>query len=1121
MSERENSDQTMHPQDQDSYPPISHPDLTEAIGTQIGSYKLLSVLGEGGFGIVYLAEQKKPVRRQVALKVIKPGMDSKQVIARFEAERQALALLDHPNIAKVFDSGITEKGRLYFAMEYVKGRSVTEFCDHEKLSIEERLHLFIRICEAVQHAHQKGIIHRDIKPSNILVYVEADQPIPKIIDFGIAKALSQPLTERTLFTEQGQLLGTPEYMSPEQAELTSQLVDTRSDIYSLGVVLYELLTGALPFDPRRLRQVAIDEILRTIRDEEPPRPSTRLSNLGEEAEKVAQNRQTAVKSLAKRLNHELEWIPLKAMRKEPDRRYRTATELADDIRHYLKGDALIAGPESRVYHFKKMIKRHRAVVSGTAAVVIVLTVGIVVSTIFYIGEVRARTESQRQTNIAQAVNDFLNNDLLRSVDPSQAKGREVTVREVLDTASEKIKEKFQNEPLVEASIRLTIGHTYKSLGQYETAESHLKRAKVIYQEELGEEHPDTLESIHRLSVLYRDQGQYEEAEPLLSQNFETCKHVFGDEDPNTLNSMSSLAVLYMEQGRYEEAEKLQFKALEIKKRVRGEEHPDTLDSMNSLAIVYRYQNKYEEAEILYNKALEISKRVLKEEHPLTLSCINNLAVLYESQRKYDKAEPLYIKALEISKFVRGNEHPNTLISMINLAGLYVPQKRYKEAEALQLKALEISKRVLKDDHPITLKSMSSLAHIYRHQNRNQEEEALQLKTLESRKRILGEGHPDTLDSMKNLIKRYRTQGRHTEAQGLPHKSRLLRGLEIEKRGILDDETAYPALIRSYETLLHFDPCNVSMLNELAWLLATNPITSYRDGSKAIEKATTACNLTDRKDPSNLDTLAAAYAEMGKFNDAVRFQETAIRNLSEKMRSGTLEECEARLRLYKKRLPYHQQYLWPNQLIAHYTFEQVDGTKVMDSSAHQIDGIMQGNAQIIEDPVRGKVLKLDGAGDWIDCGNDARFDILNQITISSWIKIAKFDKSYQAIIAKGNEAWRLQRFQGTNNIEFTCTGINIEGQNTWEGWLFGAIDVNDNQWHHLVGVYDGRSTILYIDGEQDVSAKASGKIHITENKLLIGALYEWYPREWNGFIDDVRIYSYALSPEEVKKLYEGK
>jgi WD40 repeat protein/serine/threonine protein kinase len=345
-------------------------------------------------GTVYLAEQTEPVRRQVALKVIKPGMDSVRVIARFEAEQQALALMDHAHVARVYDAGVAPSGRPYFVMEHVKGTPITEHCDKNRLCIEKRLDLFLHVCEAIQHAHQKGIIHRDIKPSNILVVAEDQKMIPKVIDFGVAKAVSQPLTERTLFTEQGQFIGTPEYMSPEQAGVSIEDVDTRSDIYSLGVVLYELLTSTLPFARGELGQAGFAEIQRIIRETDPPRPSTRLSNLGDEAKKVAERRHTEVADLIRRLHRELEWIPLKAMRKEPDRRYNTASELADDIRNYLNGDPLIAGPESKAYRLKKLIKRHMAIVTGAAAVVIVLLAGIIVSMIFAI-------EAHQQRQIAE------------------------------------------------------------------------------------------------------------------------------------------------------------------------------------------------------------------------------------------------------------------------------------------------------------------------------------------------------------------------------------------------------------------------------------------------------------------------------------------------------------------------------------------------------------------------------------------------------------------------------------------------------------------------------------------------------------------------------------------------
>ena len=358
--------------------------LIEGPGTRIGRYELLSLIGEGGMGLVYLAEQKEPVKRRVALKIVKPGMDSKQVIARFEAERQALALLDHPNIAHVFDAGTTEAGRPYFVMEYVKGMSITRYCDERKLNIEQRLRLFEHVCEGIHHAHQKGIIHRDIKPSNILVSIHGDRAVPKIIDFGIAKAITQPLTDKTVVTFQGQLLGTPEYMSPEQVDLAIQDIDTRSDIYSLGVLLYELLTGVLPFERESFASLGFAEVQRTIREQEPASPSTRLTNLGEKAKTIAASRGTQVVALARRLHRELEWIPLKAMRKDRCRRYRSASEMADDIRNYLEGLPLIAGPETAVYRMQKFVHKHAGSVVTVALVAVAIVLGLIVSTAMYL-----------------------------------------------------------------------------------------------------------------------------------------------------------------------------------------------------------------------------------------------------------------------------------------------------------------------------------------------------------------------------------------------------------------------------------------------------------------------------------------------------------------------------------------------------------------------------------------------------------------------------------------------------------------------------------------------------------------------------------------------------------------
>jgi len=376
------------------------------LGSHIGSYKLLRILGEGGFGIVYLAEQQRPMKRQVALKIIKPGMDSTQVIRRFEAERQALALLDHPNVAHVYDAGTTEAGRPYFAMEYVKGVPITEHCDRQKLTIEERLKLFVKVCEAIQHAHQKGIIHRDIKPSNIQVCIQDEQAIPKVIDFGVAKALSQPLTERTLVTEQGQLIGTPEYISPEQAEMTNQDIDTRSDIYSLGVVLYELLTGTLPFESQTLRKGNLEQMREIIRETEPRTPSTRVSSLDAEAStRVAKCCQSDAVALRRRLRGDLDWITLRAMEKDRTRRYQTAHALAEDIERHLNQEPVLAGRPGTLYRFQKLVRRNKGVFAAVAVVAAVLVLGVLVSTWQAVRATQAEREQSRLREDAVAAQE--------------------------------------------------------------------------------------------------------------------------------------------------------------------------------------------------------------------------------------------------------------------------------------------------------------------------------------------------------------------------------------------------------------------------------------------------------------------------------------------------------------------------------------------------------------------------------------------------------------------------------------------------------------------------------------------------------------------------------------------
>jgi serine/threonine protein kinase len=515
---------------------IDESPLTEGPGTKIGRYKLLQLIGEGGFGVVYMAEQEKPIRRRVALKIIKLGMDTNRVIARFEAERQALAMMEHPNIAKVLDAGATDTGRPYFVMELVKGIPITEYCDKNDLDTRQRLELFIDVCKAVQHAHQKGIIHRDIKPSNVMITLHDGKPVPKVIDFGIAKATQHRLTEKTLFTDFRHFMGTPVYMSPEQAEMSGLDVDTRSDIYSLGILLYELLTGSTPLEEKMLLNAAHDEMCRMIREEEPEKPSTRLSTLGEMLAEVAKHRHVQPDQLCKIVRGDLDWVVMKTLEKDRTRRYETANELVLDIERHLRDEPVVAGPPSAVYRIKKFLRRNRVLVTSVATVMVVLVGGIVASTIFAV-------RAERQAKISQAVTDFLENDVLASVDPAKAKGLEVTVRYILDEASESMADKFEDEPLVEASIHQTLGSTYLSLGEYKAAEQHLERARQIRRERLGEEHSDTLASMNKLALVYEKQGRYDEAEKLHIKTLEIRRRVLGEEHPNTLASMNNLALM--------------------------------------------------------------------------------------------------------------------------------------------------------------------------------------------------------------------------------------------------------------------------------------------------------------------------------------------------------------------------------------------------------------------------------------------------------------------------------------------------------------------------------------------------------------------------------------------------
>jgi serine/threonine protein kinase/tetratricopeptide (TPR) repeat protein len=668
----------------------SHLAIEEA-GTVIGPYKLLEAVGEGGMGTVYMAEQTEPVRRRVALKLIKPGMDSKQVVARFEAERQALAMMDHPNIAKVHDAGMTPSGRPFFVMELVRGLPITEYCDREEFSIAERLELFVLVCRAVQHAHQKGVIHRDLKPSNVLVTVVDGVPTPKVIDFGVAKATGQSLTDKTLFTGFHQFVGTPLYTSPEQAELSGADVDTRSDIYSLGVLLYELLTGTTPFDSETLKKAAFDEMRRIIREEEPPRPSTRLSTLGEQLSTVSAQRKVDPRRLGASMKGELDWVVMKALEKDRRRRYETANDFAADVMRYLTDRPVEAYPPSSWYRFRKYTRRNRVALSTGAVVVVAVVAGLVASIWQAARATRAEVTASQRASESEAVLRFLVEDLLGASQPERSARTDVRMADVLADAERRIDAAFQGQPRLEASVRQALAIIFESMGRYDDGRRNVTRAFELRRDILGHEHPDTLRAANTLADLLALVGERDRARELMEQTIETWRRIRGLENPETLTSMATLARVLNSADDFVAAQELMERTLEARRRVLGLEHRDTLRSASELAEVLARQSKWTPARGLIEPTLAAQRRVLGPEHPDTLSSTWVMAFVIEMQGHYGEARRLVEQEFAASRRLRGPEHPKTLAAMKLLTRILLKDPAATAQD--HKRALELARKV--------------------------------------------------------------------------------------------------------------------------------------------------------------------------------------------------------------------------------------------------------------------------------------------------------------------------------------------------------------------------------------------------------------------------------------------
>jgi tetratricopeptide (TPR) repeat protein/predicted Ser/Thr protein kinase len=720
-----------------------------ALPTRLGHYRIIRVLGEGGMGIVYEAEQENP-RRTVALKVVKAGWATRDLLRRFDQEALALGRLQHPGIAQVYEAATadgTNGPQPYFVMEFIRGRPLHVYAFARRATTRERLELLLKICEAVHHAHQRGIIHRDLKPGNILVD-ESGQP--KILDFGVAR-ITDCDAHATRQTDVGQLVGTLAYMSPEQASADPAAVDFRSDVYALGVILYELLAGKLPYELGR----QLHDATRAILEEDPKRLS----------------------AIDRVYRGDIETIVAKALEKDKSRRYASAADLAADIQRYLRDEPIAARPASTTYQLRKFARRHTALVTGVVAVFIVLVGGIVASTWQAARATRAEQAAREEAAVATAINDFLLTDLLSQAGTTTQAGVDVTpdpdlkVRTALDRAATRIDTKFPDRPLVAASVHSTVANAYRELGLLSEAERHYDRMLALRRSELGDEHADTLTAQNNLGQLLREQGKFAPAQQVLTGVLERRRRVLGDEHPDTLITTANVGLVLQEQGNYAEAEPLLTRVLEVETRLRGEGDPETLLSMLNLGKLYTDVGKLDQAETVLRKLVDTGQRTLGAEHHTVIAGMNNLGALYFTQGKLAEAEPIFATLATVSRRIYGDEHHTTLTVLNNLGVMNRQLGNLERAEELLAGVVQVQRRTLGDEHPNQLSSMANLASVYHYRGRRAEAEALYVSTLDGQRRVNGPGHLATINTQRLLGTLYFERNEFARAEPLLRESR--------------------------------------------------------------------------------------------------------------------------------------------------------------------------------------------------------------------------------------------------------------------------------------------------------------------------------------------------------------
>lgn len=792
---------------------IESHDVSTAPGQQIGAYRLVRRLGEGGMGEVWEAEQHTPLRRTVALKLLKPGMDTRQILTRFAAERQMLALMQHPSIAQVFDAGATVTGRPYLVMEYVDGTRLTSYCDQHTLNLSERLLLFQEVCEAVQHAHQKGVIHRDLKPSNVLVANHAGKPLPKVIDFGLAKAMARDLTDASL-TEFGTVLGTPAYASPEQMDVSAVDIDTRSDVYSLGALLYELLAGVIPFDADGTQPAAIIELRHAIREREPMRPSARISRLGERSGAIAQSRGVEPVALRKQLRGELDWIVMKAIEKERDRRYSSPHELALDIDRYLKHEPLQAGPASAAYRARKFVRRHRVGTTFAAALSGLVVAFVIVTLVQAQRIAKERDRATAEAAKANSINAFLQ-ETLGSADPWQT-GKDVSIREVLATAAARTDVEFKDQPLIAAAVKNTIGRTFVSLGQLESGEQLIRSALDARRAQFGSQNADVAASLSDLAEALHQRSEYVEADTRTREALDARRAVFGERSKEVAESLDQLATGQLSQGEFGTAEQAAREALSLREQLFGPQSAEAADSLLTLArIANNGEGNFEKGQELGQRAYDVYARLFGADDLHTAFAANAIGVSHWMRGQNEQALGHYRKVLDIYERLAGLDNPETASAKENVANALGRLQRFDESIPLLESVLAVRRAKAGEDAAVTARTMGNLAAHEMQAGRLDRSQAWFDKALPSYAKAYGTDHPDYANVLSNYAALKRKQSQPAPAEELLRQALAIRTAKLgeehlslaktrfELGTLLLERSAYDEaeslLTRAYET----------------------------------------------------------------------------------------------------------------------------------------------------------------------------------------------------------------------------------------------------------------------------------------------------------------------------------